>query len=175
MKEGVKLYSIYFPFYAFILLDYVFFLPMLPINFVVTALVLFLVLRISKVENWKQILKKSIWRVFGVGLLADMVGVLFRFLPLLAEKLFRLVGFAKAADYLCKYWSDVVLYNIYMSDIVRSLGWTVISIIAAGICVFVFNYYLALPKVVEDKKLRKRISLVMAILTAPYSFMNPFW
>ena len=175
MKKGVKLYSIYFPFYAFILLNFWGFIPMLPINFAVTALLLFIVLRASKVENWKQMLKQSVWRVFGFGLLADLVGVLFRYLPLLTEKICRLVGLNDVADYLCKYWSDVVLYNIYMSDIVRSLGWTIASIIVAGICVFIFNYYLALPKVVEDKKLRKRIALVMALVTAPYSFMNPFW
>ena len=175
MKKGVKLYSIYFPFYAFIMLDYVFFLPMLPINFAVTALLLFIVLRASKVENWKQVLKQSIWRVFGFGLLADLVGVLFRFLPLLTEKLCRLIGLDVAADYLCKYWSDVVLYNIYLGDVPKNLTWTVISILIAGIFVFIFNYYLALPKVMEDVKLRKRMAIVMAILTAPYSFMNPFW
>lgn len=69
MKKGVKLYSLYFPFYAFILLDFVGFLPMLPINFAVTALVLFLVLRISKVENWKSLLKASVGRVFGYEVL----------------------------------------------------------------------------------------------------------
>ena len=175
MKKEVKFCSIYFPFYALILLDFRRFLLMFPINFAVTAGVLFAVLRLSKVSEWKPVWKQSVGRLFGFGLLADVVGVLFRFLPLLTEKLFRLLGMTKAANYLCKYWSDVVIYNIYMNHLERSLTWTVLSIIAAGICVFVFDYYFALPKVVADKKLRRRIALCMAIVTAPYSFMNPFW
>lgn len=76
MKKDVKLHSIYFPFYAFILLDYKRFLPMLPINLAVTALVLFLTLKLSKAEV-KTTLKNSLLPAFGAGLLADLCGVFF--------------------------------------------------------------------------------------------------
>ena len=175
MKKDVKLRSIYFPFYAFILLDYRSFLPMLPINLAVTALILFLVLKLSKAQDIKNTLKASVWRSFGAGLLADLTGVAFRFLPLLAEKLFRLLGIAKAADYLGKYWSDMVIYNLYLGDVAPKLIWTVLSILFAGAFVFLFNYFFALKVAMPDKKLRKKTALVLAICTAPYSFMNPFW
>lgn len=175
MKKDVKLRSIYFPFYAFILLDYWGFLPMLPINFAVTALILFLVLKLSKAQDIKNTLKASAWKAFGAGLLADLMGVLFRFLPTLAEKLLRLLGVTKAADYLGKYWSDMVIYNLYLGDVAPKLIWTVLSILFAGVFVFIFNYHFALKTAMPDKKLRKRAALVLAICTAPYSFMNPFW
>ena len=175
MKKDVKLRSIYFPFYAFILLDYAGFLPMLPINLAVTVLILFLVLKLSKAQEIKRTLKASVWKAFGAGLLADLLGVLFRFLPLLAEKLLRLLGITGAADYLGKYWSDMVIYNIYLGDVAPKLIWTVLSILFAGVFVFLFNYFFALKTAMPDKKLRKRTALVLAICTAPWSFMCPFW
>ena len=81
MKKEEKLYSIYFPFYAFLMLNYKRFLPMLPINLAVTALVLFLTFKLSKVEV-KNNLKASLLPAFGAGLVADLCGVFFRFLPL---------------------------------------------------------------------------------------------
>ena len=133
MKNDVKLRSIYFPFYAFILLDYAGFLPMLPINFAVTALLLFLVLKISKAQDIKNTLKASVWKAFGAGLLADLMGVLFRFLPLLAEKLFRLLGVTNAADYLGKYWSDILrLPNLKLDTIPWRTPWSISCIIRKG-------------------------------------------
>ena len=175
MKKDVKLRSIYFPFYAFILLDYAGFLPMLPINFAVTVLVIFLVLKLSKARDIKKTLKASVWKAFGAGLLADLMGVLFRFLPLLAEKLFRAIGLTGAADYLGKYWSDMVIYNLYLGDVAPKLIYTVLSILFAGVFVFLFNYFFALKTAMPDKRLRKRTALALAVCTAPYSFMNPFW
>ena len=81
MKKDVKLRSIYFPFYALIMLNWKSFLLMLPINLAVTALLHFLILHFSKVENKKAILKQTVLPSFGFGLLADLCGVFFRFLP----------------------------------------------------------------------------------------------
>lgn len=175
MKKDMKLYSIYFPFYAFILLDYKRFLPMLPVNLAVTALVIFLVLKLSKTQDLKTAWKRAVLPSFGAGLLADLVGVLFRFLPLLDEMLLRALGAIKEADYLGKYWSDMVIYNIYMGDVLPKLAWTVLSILFAGVFVYVINYHFALKKTIADRKLRRRTAIILAVSTAPWSFMCPFW
>ncbi|MBQ5953050.1 MAG: hypothetical protein IJL47_03265 [Lachnospiraceae bacterium] len=173
-KKTIRLRSIYFPFYAFICFNWKAFLPMLPINLAVTALLLFLTLHFSKASDVKGTLKKTVLPSFLYGLLADLCGVVFRFLPLLLEKLTGALGWIGISDYLGKYWSDVVLFNIYMNHQERSLTWIALSIVLSGFLVFVFNYHFALKKGIPDGKLRKRCSIILAVVTAPYSFSNPF-
>ena len=175
MKKDVKLCSIYFPFYALIMLDWKRFLPMLPINLAVTALVLYLILHYSKVENKKHILKQTLLPCFGYGLLADVFGVFFRALPLLLEMLLQALGMTGVANFFGKYLSDNVIYNIYLGPVFIKLVWTVLSIAFAGLFVFLFNDRLALKKAVADVTLRRRMALILALSTAPWAFMCPFF
>lgn len=175
MKKDVKLCSIYFPFYALIMLDWKRFLPMLPINLAVTALVLYLILHYSKVENKKHILKQTLLPCFGYGLLADVFGVFFRALPLLLELLFQALGMTGVANFFGKYLSDHVIYNIYLGPVFIKLVWTVLSIAFAGLFVFLLNDRLALKKAVADAALRRRMALILALSTAPWAFMCPFF
>lgn len=172
-KKDLSLYSIYFPFYAFLLLDYGKFVPMIPINLAVTAVILWGILYFTKTIDWKNAFKKSYLKTFLFGILADLMGVLFRFLPLIFEKFFRLIGWNTMAAFLRTNCSDMVLFNIYCNTF--GLVYTVISILVAGVFVFIFNYNFALKEAIQDKKKRRIASIVFAILTAPYSFMNPYW
>lgn len=175
MKKNVKLRSIYFPFYGFIMLNWKGFLPMLPINLAVTALVLYLILHFSKADNKLAAWKQGVLPCFGFGLLADLCGVFFRFLPLLLELLFGALGMTGIADFFGKNLSDMVLYNIYLGPVFIKLVWTVLSILFAGVFVFLFNNRFALKTAIPDEKLRRRAALILAIFTAPWSFMCPFW
>lgn len=174
MTKEVRLYSIYFPFYAFLMLDYKRFLPMLPINLAVTALALILTFKFSKAEV-KTNLKASLLPAFGAGLLADLCGVFFRFLPLLLELLFGALGMTGIANFFGKHLSDMVIYNIYMGVVWPKLTWVVLSILFAGSCLFFMNDRWALKKAIPDEKLRRRAALVLAISTAPWGFMCPFF
>lgn len=175
MKKNGKLYSLYFPFYALIMLDWKRFLPMLPINLVVTALVLWLTLKLSKAEDLKSTLKKSVLPAFGACLLADLCGVFIRFLPRLLELLCQALGMESAANFFGKHLSDMVLYNIYLGPVFIKLVWTVLSILFAGACLYLLNDRWALKKAIPDEKLRRRTALVLAIATAPWAFMCPFF
>ena len=175
MKKNVKLHSIYFPFYAFIMLNWKGFLPMLPINLAVTALVLFLILHFSKADNKKDAWKQGVLPSFGFGLLADLCGVFFRFLPRILEWLFGVLGMTGISNFFGKYLSDMVLYNIYLGPVFVKLTWTVLSILFAGFFVFLFNDRFALKKAVPDDRLRRRAALILAVSTAPWGFMCPFW
>ena len=174
MKKDVKLRSIYFPFYAFIMLNWKGILPMLPINLAVTALALFLIFKLSKVEV-KSNLKASLLPAFGAGLVADLCGVFFRFLPLLLELLFGALGMTAMSNFFGKYLSDMVIYNIYMGVVWPKLTWVVLSILFAGVCLFFMNDRWALKKAIPDGKLRRRTALILAISTAPWAFMCPFF
>lgn len=173
MKKEIKLYSIYFPFYAFLALDWKGFLPMLPINLAVTVLVLFLSLKLSGTEV-KNTLKVSLLPAFGAGLLGDLCGVFCRFLPLLLELLFGAMGMTGISDFFGRYLSDMVIYNIYMGPVAVKLIWTVLSILFAGVCIFTIQRRV-LKKAIPEARLRRRTALVLAVATAPWSFLCPFW
>lgn len=174
MKKDVKLRSLYLPFYALLIPDGKLLLPYLPINLAVTALALYLVLKCAKAEQPGKTLKAGLLPAFGAGLLADLVGLFFRFLPLLLELLLGALGMEGASHFFGKYLSDLVIYNIYMGPVLPKMVWTVVSILAAGAALLVMNDLWALKKAIPDRKLRRRASLTLAIAAAPWSFLCPF-
>ena len=177
MKDKrVKLYSAFFPFYGFIAGNYKDIPWMMVANLAVLSIVTIVVLFIAKVPDKKNAMIKIVPRAFGTALLADAAGFFFRFLPLLAEMLLRLLGAEEAAWYLAKNVSDFTWYQIWgLSWNHIGLPWTIGTIICAGIFAFVFNYFVALKNVVPDKKLRRNLSIVLAVFSAPYSWTNPAW
>lgn len=175
-KRDIKLYSVLFPFYGFIAGNYKDLTWMLVANFAILALVTFVGLCIAKVPDKKVGMKKIVGRAYVTALLADAFGFIIRFLPLLAEMLLRLIGAEEAAWYLAKYVSDFTWYQIWCLDWNKiGLPWTIGTILCAGIFAFVFNYFVALKNVVPDKKLRRNLSIALAVFSAPYSWTNPAW
>lgn len=176
MKKDVKLYSAMFPFYGLLLADFSNLGWMMLCNLAIYALVVFLVLRLSKVQAWKRLTVQVTGRAFAVGLLADLVAMIFRFAPLLTEMILRVFGAEKAAAWLAKYVSDFTWYHIWMLDWNKiGLPWTIASILVGGIFAFCFHYFVALKKLIPEKKVRLKLSIFLAIFTAPYSWTNPMW
>ena len=175
-NKPVTLYSAFFPFYGFIAGNFKDFPWMLAVNFVILVLVTFVVLLIAKAPDKMGTMKRVVGRAYLTALLADVVGLLFRFLPLLAEMLLRLLGGDRAAWYLAKYVSDFTWYQIWSLTWNKiGLPWTIGTIAVVGIFAFFFNYFVALKKVVPDKKLRRNLSIALAVFSAPYSWTNPMW
>ena len=50
---------------------------------------------------------------------------------------------------------------------------TLVSVLAAGILIYVFNAKIALNKTELDDKAKKKVALLMALLTMPYPFFIP--
>ena len=113
-------------------------------------------------------------RAFVTSLLADLVGMFVRFLPLLTEMLLRVLGFRTAANWLGKFVSNYTWFQIWNNRAV-GLTWTMGSILVAGIFVFFFHYKVMLKNVVQEKKLRLALSICLAVFSAPYSWTNPMW
>lgn len=174
-SKDVKLYSAFFPFYGFILAYYKDFLWMIPANLVLTALVILCVLLCAKIQDKKNLLKQTYGKALGTAVLADLVALFVRYLPLLAEKLCWAVGANAAAGYLANYWSDFTWYEIWAWWNPIGLPWTILCIACAAVFAGLFNYFVALKKVVPDKKLRLALSIVLGIFSAPYTWTNPAW
>lgn len=127
----------------------------LPFNFLVDSIVLLIGFKIFGKEkvwfNWRKAILKS-W-IFGY--ISD---VLASVLVLVAE-------------YIAGAYHTSVLMNPFGS--VFAFVSVLISVVVAGVLIFVFNYKIALSKTELDKPARKKVALLMAIATAPYLFFMP--
>lgn len=115
----------------------------LPGNFLFDSLVLYLAMRSMKLPEKMCFYKKHIWWIFLFGMLADFIG---------AGCLFG------------------VLY-LDWSHTGDELYFTIPAMILSGILIYVFNYCVTFRKC--EKPLRRRLSLTLAIATAPYTFVIP--
>ena len=142
-KRDVKLYNVIFPFWMIMLFP-ITWLVVLPGNFIIDSLVLYIGMKILNIESKKIWYKKHIFKIFCFGLLADAIGAAFM--------LFMMIGFQ----------IDYGEYEFYL---------TISALILSAIFIFIFNYYVTFRK--ADKNIRLRMALLFAIVTAPYTFLVP--
>ena len=84
MKKEIKLYNVIFPIWMLILIPPLW-LVALPGNFIIDLLVLYISMRILKIENRKLNIKKAIWKSWIIGFAADFVGGFGMFLVALID------------------------------------------------------------------------------------------
>lgn len=147
-QKDVKLYNVLFPLWVLLLFPHAW-LIVLPGNFAIDSAVLLITLLILKCNEKKRWYKKYILLVFAFGLLADIVGAAF------LMYMFYMMSF------------EVLPIKVPMDSPLITIPAMLIS---AGL-IFVFNYFITFRK--EDKKMRLIMSLVLAIVTAPYTFLIP--
>ena len=174
-SKDVKLYSAFFPFYGFLTLQYRDVLWMFFANLALIFAAVFLVLRIGKGADWKRILKNTVGRAFAAAVLTDAIAIFLRFLPEMAEMLLRLLGFKAAAGFMAMYLSDQAWYHTWASWNAFGIPYALGCILVAGIAAFFLNYKWLLKKAVPEKKLRLRLSLVLAVCSTPWSWLNAGW
>jgi len=142
-RNEVKLYNVLFPFWMIMLFPQMW-LIVLPGNFIIDSLVLIISMYVLKIEDKKQWYKKYIAKIFCFGMLSDIIGSALLLLVILAFQ----VGSMGDEPYL-----------------------TVPALIIAAILIFVFNYFITFRK--EDKKIRLKMAIIFAVVTAPYTFLIP--
>jgi hypothetical protein len=142
-KKQIRLYNVLFPVWMLVTMPVIWYI-VIPGNFIIDSLVLILALKALKVENRKSFYKKHIFLVFGFGFLSDILASL----PM---------------------WGGVVLEwgGIYGDSPLL----TVPGVVLAGVLIYVFNYFITFRK--QEKPLRKKLSLTLAVATAPYTFLIP--
>lgn len=110
--------------------------------------------------NLKEFYKKHILKVWGFGFLADFIGALVIFLVNTLDGIFNLN------------WQFVGSVNFNPFESVLALIVVLISIAVAGYFIYFFNYRYVFNKI-EDKALRHKLSLTIAIITMPWTFLIP--
>ena len=142
-KRDIKLYNVLFPFWMLMLFPQVW-LIILPGNFMIDSLVLLICLKIFKICERRKWYKAYILKIFAFGMLSDIIGS--------AYMLFMMLVFEVG----------------YMGD---ELYLTIPGLVMASVWIFVLNYCVTFKDL--DKKLRFKLALIFAIVTAPYTFLVP--
>ena len=118
-------------------------LIVLPGNLLIDSIVLVLGMFGLKMTDKKAFYKQHIWKIFLFGLLADVIG-------------------------------SALMFAFMLLDMIQTGNeWylAIPAVILSGICIFLLNYFLTLRK--SEKNIRFKLSLIFAIVTAPYTFMVP--
>lgn len=142
-NRNVRLYNVLFPFWMILLLPQIW-LVVLPGNFLIDSAVLLISLLKLKIGDKKQWYKKYIFKIYAFGMLSDMIGS--------AYMLLMMIGFEVG----------------HMGD---ELYLTVPALMMSAALIFIFNYFITFKKV--DEKTRFTLSVIFAVVTAPYTFLVP--
>lgn len=157
-NKEIKLYNVIFPVYMLWLMPPVFFVVAI-LNFIIDSIVVLITKKVLKIENIFANYKKIILKVWGFGFLADFIGAFF---------LFVMSSLFSDLDIPIRYNID---YNPFGN--IYALLITLFGILVAGILIFIFNKKICFKKIDITEKQKFILSLVMAIVTAPYMFLLP--
>ena len=158
MEKNLKLYNIFFPFRSLFLFP-PFFLLSLPVNFLFDSVVFLLVAKTLKLENLKNIYKKSIWKIRGFGVLADIIGAIFLFLSNYIKDRLELPD------------AFLVGVNYNPRGHRASLLWTIVALLISGFLIFYFNYRWSFSATNLSDQDKRKLALRLAIFTAPHIFL----
>lgn len=125
-------------------------------NFAIDSLVACLAMRRQGLEGKRLLWKKSIWRIWGIGLLCDIAGT------------GLIVGLYS------------LLNNVLLVpwDFASFPGTTLIAlpgVLLAGVLIYFLNRRFAFTKCGLDPARIHRLSLALAVFTAPYTMMIPLY
>ncbi len=153
-KKDVKLYNLIFPIWMFVLFP-PFLLFTLPLNFFIDSVVLLISLKLLKIKDIASAYKKSIFKVFLFGYLADFTGT---FIIMLIHDIEK--------------YHDL-LYPLSYEPASTPLTFAIMSvaIIIAGIVIYITNKKSSFNSLDITDKEKHKLALSLAIFTAPYTYM----
>jgi hypothetical protein len=99
---------------------------------------------VLKIADKKLWYKKYILKIYAFGMLSDIIGAVYMFILMLYFD----VGRMGDEPYL-----------------------TVPALFISAVLIFVFNYFITFKK--ADNSLRVKLSIIFALVTAPYTFLIP--
>ena len=142
-KQSVTLYNILFPIWMLLLFPAAW-LIILPGNFIIDSLVFIISLSLFKITDKKRWYRRYIFKIFSFGMIADILGTLYLLLIL------------------------AVFEPDSSGD---DLRFTFPGLVLSAVLIFVFHYFITFKK--EERSIRFSLSLIFAVVTAPYTFLIP--
>ena len=156
-KKHTRLYNMFFPVWL-LFAHPALIAAALPINFGVDLLVILWAMRSMQLENKKEIVKSVIWRSWGFGFAADIIGAVLLFILSQLSPTYTVFG-----------------QDLYLNPF-RSITATLIMIAVVALVgglIYLFNRKLVYNRTALTDAQQKRICLFLAIVTAPYLFFVP--
>lgn len=155
MKREIRLYNLILPIWALWLVPYAW-LVILPANLLIDGLVFFLVLTALRRTDRGPLLRKFLWKLWLAGFAADFVGVLWLLLGTLIAS-----GSGPLRDAL--------------GGRPLAFVWTLIAVAVSGVCIYGLDRFLLMSAWDLPERQRHIAALVMAVVTAPWTFFIPVY
>ncbi len=152
----MRLYNIFFPIWMLIFFPPIIFL-ILPANFIFDLAVLLLTMKFMQIEDARKYAKAVILRVWLCGFASDLLGAMLMMMPVIPLNLGEPL--------------EAVFYNPFAY--IGSFLWATMCIAVSAAAIYGLNYYFCLRKLPLAYRLRRRLSLSLAIFTAPYLYYMP--
>ncbi|MFA9422289.1 MAG: hypothetical protein ACERLG_01835 [Sedimentibacter sp.] len=162
--KRIKLYNMIFPIWFLLFFPPVILLTLLG-NFIIDSLVVIVCFYMFKLKNTKNDLKtfykKTIFKVWIFGFLADIIGASILFLLVILEDFLGLP----------QEFIRGISYDPFSN--LAAVIMIVFAMIVSSLFIFIFNYKFTYNKQIEEKRLRLKVALTIAIFTIPWTFILP--
>ena len=159
--NDVKAYNVIFPIWMFLFFPPVVFIALFG-NFIIDSLVLIGCYYWFKCSpSLTAFYKKHIFVVWIFGFLADIIGAAILLSIYVSETFIGLpyeLVMAISYNPFLDPWAFVII---------------LLAILVSGLFIFLFNYHFTFKKTIEDKRKRAKVSLTIAVLTLPWTFLIP--
>ena len=128
-KRDIKLYNAMFPIWILMMFP-VSWLFVIPANYVIDSLVLFLGLILMRRDEKLEFYKKTVIWVFLFGFLADILG----------GSLLLITQFFGEKGFFYEYFTAPIAQNPF--DNVWSMLYTIFAVIVSGVLIYIFNRFI---------------------------------
>lgn len=155
--KNIKLRNVFFPIWIIFIFPPVIILSFI-INFIIDSLVI--LLGIKKINLKKDIYKKVILPVFILGFIADIMGAII----LLVSQFIN-----------GEFWYQNIIIPLMLNPFnnILSFIYCTVAIIISGVLIYYFNKNFTFKKLDISNENKHKLSLYLAIFTAPYFFYLP--
>ena len=150
-----RLYNILFPVWLFYLLPTGVWLIILPGNFLIDSLVLYLAGRYLQIRDFAKLWKSCIFRVWIIGFISDILGALL------------ILAVALLADKFCPEWNT---FNFPGATILAIPG-----VLLSAVSIFSMDRRFAFVKTGLDEGVINKLCWILAMFTAPYAMLIPLY
>ncbi len=134
-------------------------------NFVIDSLVIIAVFTMYKMAvhqiELKSFYKRSIIKVWLFGFAADLIGAIILFV----------MGITGDSIGLPYEVTSAVNFDPFSHP--AGLAIVIFAMLISGLFIFIFNYYFTFVRLIEDKRLRFKAALTIAVITIPWTFLLP--
>ncbi len=158
-KKNVKLNNVIFPVWLLFLAPFTW-LIVIPFNFIIDSIVLIIGLYFLKIEEKRVFYKKTILWVFLFGFVSDLVGGI----------IILITQFFGDSGWFNEYIINPIAQNPF--DNIYCFLYTLLAVIISGVLIYILNRFVSFRKI-QEIKTKKVLSLMLALITAPYLFLVP--